>query len=91
MNISLDFDGTYTSDPRLWDIFITSAAALGHNVTVVTMRHPHESIDCLGNLPIIYMRRLAKQQFVEAQGLKFDIWIDDNPYWILHNSVEVAR
>jgi hypothetical protein len=40
MLIALDYDGTYVSDPPLWDRFIASARASGHRVFIVTMRFP---------------------------------------------------
>ncbi len=78
MKIALDHDGTYTADPALWDAFIKLATARGHEVTCVTMRHPHEliSVPC----PIVYTGRKAKGNHFTA-----DIWIDDRPHWIFHD------
>ena len=80
MLIALDYDGTYTADPSLWDEFIRSAQARGHTVKIVTMRHPSEAIV---NPPVevIYTSRNAKSAY-----LKPDIWIDDSPHWIYQDS-----
>ena len=43
MNIALDFDGTYTEAPWLWNKFIDDAYLLGHEVYLVTGRPPDES------------------------------------------------
>lgn len=85
MLIALDYDGTYTADPGLWDLFITSAIARGHEIEVVTMRHPHEPIKM--PIPVVYTGRQAKRQFVEALGRRVQIWIDDNPHWIYQDAL----
>ena len=78
MNIALDFDGTYTADPELWDKFILLCQNSGHKVTIVTMRYPEEGIN---NLPydVIYTNRKAKIKYCLKKGITFDIWIDNNP------------
>jgi hypothetical protein len=80
MVIALDYDGTYTADPPLWDAFIQSAQARGHTVKIVTMRFASEEIV---NPPVevIYTSRNAKSAY-----LKPDIWIDDSPHWIHQDS-----
>lgn len=42
MKIALDYDGTYTADPALWDGFIARAKARGHSVWIVTCRRDTE-------------------------------------------------
>ena len=37
--IIIDFDGTYTADPELWDVFLASARERGHKLICATMRH----------------------------------------------------
>ncbi len=76
MNIALDYDGTYTRDPELWNAFIRAAEANGHHVTCVTMRYPEEAIDM--PIPVIYTSRQAKMGFFSA-----DIWIDDQPHFLV--------
>lgn len=80
VNIALDYDGTYTKDPAMWDAFIRAATARGHSVHCVTMRYPSEPIEM--PCPVIYTGRQAKQAFVTALGLVIHIWIDDMPYFI---------
>jgi hypothetical protein len=79
MRISIDYDGTYTRDPVLWDSFIQSAKDRGHEVVCVTMRYPHEPIAM--PCEIFYTSRKAKAIVCEA-----DIWIDDSPKWLLMDS-----
>jgi len=84
-NIALDYDGTFTEDPDLWNIFVIHARTRGHAVYVVTMRFPNEDIDQdLADQvdAVIYTSRNFKQEYVKKIGLEIDIWIDDNPMWI---------
>jgi hypothetical protein len=80
MIIALDYDGTFTADPRLWTKFIVDATQAGHEVVCVTMRFPHEAIT---NIPckVVYTSRKAKSVAFAA-----DIWIDDKPLWLLQDS-----
>lgn len=81
MRIALDYDSTYTADPILWEAFIKNASQRGHEVMCVTWRSGNTptNISC----PTIYTNRKAKKPFVQALGIYFDVWIDDNPEAIL--------
>lgn len=76
LHIALDYDGTYTADPSLWEAFIRMAERRGHIVKIVTMRRPTEPVR---NPPceVIYTARKAKMLSYLA-----DIWIDDQPLLI---------
>lgn len=80
MNVALDFDGTYTRDPELWNAFISLAKERGHTVKICTMRYPHEVVPDLG-IEVVYTSRKAKFGTMEA-----DIWIDDMPQLLFENS-----
>ena len=80
MLLALDYDNTYTADPAMWDDFIQLAQDHGHEVKIVTMRHPHEPVAGL-QIEIVYTGRKAKASAVSA-----DIWIDDSPAWIFQDS-----
>ena len=80
MLLALDYDKTYTADPAMWDGFIQLAQDHGHEVKIVTMRHPHEPVAGL-QIEIVYTGRKAKASAVSA-----DIWIDDSPAWIFQDS-----
>ena len=91
MLIALDYDGTYTLDPNLWDAFILLAKQNNHSVICVTMRYEDESEDVINNLSskvdkIIFTCRKAKLKFIEDLGYKPDIWIDDMPHWLFNDS-----
>jgi hypothetical protein len=82
MLIALDYDGTYTADPSLWDRFIQSVKDRGHRIICVTMRYPEEPIEPIG-IDVVYTSRQAKKPYLESIGTRVNIWIDDNPHWIL--------
>jgi hypothetical protein len=91
INISLDYDNTYTKDPKFWDDFISNAHLYGHKVFCVTMRY-----EALGNgesLPvyeamhdrvdgIFFTSRKAKRDYMSGKGISIDVWIDDCPDFI---------
>ncbi len=78
MLIALDYDGTYTADPELWDCFIAKAKERGHDVKIATMRFPTEAIPDIG-LDVVYTSRQAKFGCMPA-----DIWIDDRPQFLFN-------
>ncbi len=92
--IALDYDGTYTADPDMWNEFISSAKMHGHEIYCVTMRIAGvESFDVERALSgrvdkIIYTNRKAKKQSVRMQCNRDpDIWIDDNPDWLYEDAL----
>lgn len=85
ISIALDYDGTITKDRALWMAFYFLCRAAGHDVRVVTMRYEHEPI-CDWPGIIYYTGRKAKKAWCDKNGIKIDIWIDDNPEWITNDS-----
>lgn len=81
MLIALDYDGTYTEDPDLWNEFISKAKERGHDVKILTMRYPHEQIDIIG-IDVIYTSRKAKYNFIPA-----NIYIDNEPGRLFQDSL----
>lgn len=93
LNISLDYDDTFTSHPFFWKLFIAMAAAIGHRVFIVSCRavtaENFSDIEAATGLPkprIVLTEYMSKRRVCEARGLKIDIWIDDTP-----DSVENGR
>lgn len=91
MNIALDFDDTFTRDPDFWLNFILMCRNKKHTVYCVTARSTRDSaevFDALGqfigeeNCYFTGMR--AKKRFMFEQGISIDVWIDDNPFFIVH-------
>lgn len=91
MNLSLDYDNTYTRDPVFWNTFIDSAKRYGHRVYCVTMRTPAEGEEVRKYLSdlveaIYFTSRRNKHEFMFMHGISIDVWIDDMPYFILNNA-----
>jgi hypothetical protein len=92
MNISIDFDDTFTADRLLFTHFIRIAKEQGHNVYCVTMRHPTDSEEVynsigklIGKDHCIFTEGKAKELFCFTKGITIDVWIDDMPGAILKN------
>jgi hypothetical protein len=89
MNISLDYDHTYTQDPELWNDIIKIMQAAGHRVYCVTARYHWESrevMDTVGKLcPVYFTERKAKKPYMLSLNILIDVWIDDTPQAILMN------
>ena len=88
MKIALDFDNTLTADPKLWAVFLNAARMLGHEVWLVTARRDTEEnhqvidewLDQWGHsLPVVFTNLASKLDVTRNLGLRFDIWIDDDP------------
>ncbi len=86
MNISLDFDDTYTRDPALWNVFIQDCIVRGHNVYVVTARSPEQRKEVMesvgirvGESRVYFTSMQSKKNYMWKQGIRIDVWIDDNP------------
>lgn len=84
MNISLDFDGTASTDIETWTDFVHLFKKRGHTVYIVTMRSPDEALEIPASLgeavtAVICTSREAKKPYRQALGIDIDIWIDDQP------------
>lgn len=89
MNLSLDYDDTYTRDPAFWDAFVVSALRRGHKVYLVTLRYDNteanEVLQALGGkvTNIFFTCRKSKRKFMYDKGIRIDVWIDDTPDFIV--------
>lgn len=86
MKIALDYDGTYTADPELWNKFIANAVECGHDVFCVTMRNALTELILFVPMKVYYTNRQAKMDYCKTNGIKVDIWIDDKPGWIFDDA-----
>lgn len=92
MNIMIDYDATYTADVELWRRIIPMFLE-NHTVYLVTSRGMDTPVElandfALWGVRIIYCDYQAKKGVCEEQGINIDIWIDDNPYYIVHSFLE---
>ncbi len=81
MLIALDYDGTYTLDPRLWDRFVADAMRSGHAFVVVTgRREPPRGFRA--DIPVVCVPDGYKRDGARRAGFLPDVWIDDMPEMI---------
>jgi len=101
--IAIDYDGTYTADPELWDKFIKNAKDRDHEVWCVTMRYPEQGADVEKSIgkyvdKVYYTSMKAKANYLINLNLDRlpNIWIDDNPQavtndWPGPNTIDAAN
>jgi hypothetical protein len=87
MVISLDYDKTFTEDPALWLQFIEAALKQGHQVICCTFRYEKEGYDMdprlLKKVKVYFTSRQPKRRFMQALGVDVNVWIDDEPHFIV--------
>ncbi len=95
MIFGIDFDGTFSRDPKLFHAFVAMLRASGHDCVLVTGRSD-EAISpggisrwgddvrrCVGDLmPIVFAGLRWKKHAAKDDGYAVDVWIDDNPEYI---------
>lgn len=96
MNISLDYDGTITRDPEAWLEFVMLMQRQGHTVYIVTMRNEGEARELKQQWSkhvdgIFCTSRKAKRSFMYDRGICIDVWIDDEPGWILTDAADAVQ
>lgn len=88
--ICLDYDGSFTEFPELFDMIIKESSRLKYKVILATMRYPHEEDLFLkeinNRISVYYTSRKAKLPYLESMGIEPDLWIDDRPDFILNNA-----
>lgn len=95
MVISLDYDGTADQDPQAWLQFIRDFKAKGHTVHMVTMRYASEETPFLAKVQrdqlaqVFYTGRKAKREYMAEKGIRINVWIDDQPEFILYDAMRL--
>lgn len=90
LQISIDFDQTFTAAPGLWRSFIQDATAEGSRVCCITRRPDTEENrsalrDAFGDVfdalsaVVLCGPDAQKRAAAQAAGIAVDIWIDDTP------------
>lgn len=82
----MDFDDTYTSDPRCMRAIIRCFQSCGHKVYIVTMRsREHDFLDEFDflkkeyDVETIFCDGKAKKPVMEGLGIPIQFWMDDRP------------
>lgn len=88
MLIGLDWDNTFTANTKFWERFIQQVNDINGSVYITTARGPDTPIEYIpdGLAGIIYCDYKAKKEVTERQGIEIDIWIDDDPMWIVRGT-----
>jgi len=79
--ICLDYDGSYTEFPELFNMIISKAQEMGHKVILATMRYPEEIDDQLKyirdtyNVPLYFTCRRAKLQHLADLHIYPNLWV----------------
>jgi hypothetical protein len=86
--VGIDFDETISDNEQGWLNVMLLLERLGYHVVVVTWRYPTTHPEDLQFLvdkgfAVFYTSLQAKQDYMATQGIKVDIWIDDNPASII--------
>lgn len=89
MNISLDYDDTYTKDPEFWNNFIIQCQTRDHTVYCVTLRNAVEKLELLDSIGklipeenIIFCNYKSKYKVCQSKNITIDVWIDDMPWFV---------
>jgi hypothetical protein len=87
MRIAIDYDGTWDRDPEAFLAVALAFRDAGHEVVMVTVRSERRPGSPLPSVPpwiTVYATGLApKRAHMEELGIEVDIWIDDQPEWIV--------
>ena len=91
--IGVDFDETISDNEYAWLAVMQLLERHGYHIVIVTWRKPDEWPEDLKmfvdkGFKVYYTSRQAKKTFMNAQGIKVSIWIDDNPSAILFTQGE---
>ena len=100
MTVSVDFDRTFSADPKMWGEFARKAVADGNTVVMISRRPEsdrEEVIASLGDYAESFSRVLLvggdtlKADAADAAGINVDVWVDDSPQTITDKPVKRSR
>lgn len=82
--VAVDFDETISDNEDGWLKVLALLEKIGYHVVICTWRFPTTHPEDLQFLvdkgyAVFYTSLQAKQEYMAAQGINVDIWIDDNP------------
>ena len=97
VSVALDFDDTYTKDPKTWQKLVAVMKGAGWDVRIVTFRddvggynnHDIKAAASIMNLPIIFTAGKQKSVACHKVGFNPSFWIDDLPY-LIPNAEQMA-
>jgi hypothetical protein len=88
----IDYNHTYTTDPKLWNSIIQLLYLRKNNVVCITRDHnggEDEILDdigaVIGKKNVYFTHGMSKKDYAKQHDIKVDIWIDDNPKHIFED------
>jgi hypothetical protein len=89
--VAVDFDDTISDNPKAWLHAMEALEKCGYSVVIVTWRPPDYYPEDLQFLvdkgyKVYYTSLQSKKDYMEFNGIDIAIWIDDNPFAILHDA-----
>lgn len=88
MIFGIDYDGTFSRDPKFWEEFVALAKKHGHECVMVTARSDDQTMGdevrkaVKDFMPIVFAGIEWKRVAAEKRGWKIDVWIDDAPEYV---------
>lgn len=85
LTIAIDFDDTFTADPKLWTEVIQKIQERGHRIICVSARRDvlehRQALQAVlpEKVPILLSYDVPKREFALKHGYDVDIWIEDTP------------
>lgn len=90
LNISLDYDETYTEDPECWNEVINVFKKYGHRVFCISARSENMDnrieLESVLDIPVFLTGHKSKRDFAKLNDLDIDVWIDDRPEAVLKDT-----
>lgn len=83
---AIDYDGTYASNPGLWDAFILAARINGSRVLICTGR-AFPPTEAPQGIEVHCSAGQAKHAYLAEQGIQVDVWIDDDPASVITDGI----
>lgn len=90
MRVAIDFDGTYSSNPAMWQSIVDILKANQVDVVCITARFPNVPLPPMP-VPVYYTCGQMKWEFAQEKGIPVDIWIDDIPECIGGTGMEPGQ
>jgi HK97 family phage portal protein len=98
LTISIDYDRTFSADPKLWGEFAQVAKSQGNSVVMVSRRpdddaNRNEVDAAIGAFAdafstVLLVGDKLKDEAAKEAGLNVDIWVDDSPQYVKKQETE---
>ena len=90
MRFGIDYDGTWSEAPEMFEDMIQLIKSYGHCPVIITSRYEDDPVPVEG-VEIHYTDGQPKVAWAAANDTQVDIWIDNNPYSLVKLRRRVRR